>query len=63
MLQFAPATYYAAKARPICARRLRDEALKPEITRVHAENRGVYGADKVWTELNRGGHPGGPLHC
>ena len=57
VLQFAPATYYAAKARPICARRLRDEALKPEIDRVHAENRRVYGADKVWTQLNREGTP------
>jgi putative transposase len=55
VLQFAPATYYAAKSRPICARRLRDEALKPEITRVHTENRRVYGADKVWTQLNREG--------
>jgi len=57
VLQFAPATYYAAKARPICTRRLRDEALKPEIDRVHAENRRVYGADKVWTQLNREGTP------
>ena len=57
VLQFAPATYYAARTRPICARRRRDEALKPEITRVHAENRRVYGADKVWTQLNREGTP------
>ena len=57
VLQFAPATYYAAKARPICARSRRDEALKPEIDRVHAENRRVYGADKVWTQLNREGTP------
>ena len=45
------------EGRPICARRLRDEALKPEIDRVHAENRRVYGADKVWTQLNREGTP------
>jgi len=57
VLQFAPTTYYAAKARPICARRRRDEVLKPEIDRVHAENRRVYGADKVWTQLNREGTP------
>ncbi len=52
-LQVAPSTYYAAKSRPPCARRLRDEELKREITRVWRENFGVYGADKVWTQLNR----------
>jgi putative transposase len=56
-LQFAPRTYYAAKARPISARHRRDEKLKGEITRVHAENFGVYGADKVWAQLNREGIP------
>jgi putative transposase len=54
-LQFAPRTYWAAKARPPCARARRDEELKPEIVRVHAENFGVYGADKVWAQLNREG--------
>jgi putative transposase len=52
-LQFAPRTYWAAKCRPCSPRRRRDEQLKPEITRVHAENFGVYGADKVWAQLNR----------
>jgi putative transposase len=55
-LQFAPRTYHAAKARPVSARDMRDELLKPEIVRVHAENFGVYGADKVWAQLNREGH-------
>jgi putative transposase len=55
VLQFAPATYYAARARPLCARRIRDEALKVEVQRVFEENRSVYGADKVWTQLNREG--------
>jgi putative transposase len=55
-LQFAPRTYWAAKARPLCARARRDDELKPEIVRVHAENFGVYGADKVWAQLNREGH-------
>ena len=36
-------------------RQLRDEALKTEITRVHAANYGVYGARKVWLALNREG--------
>ena len=54
-LQFAPRTYWAAKARAPCARACRDEELKAEIVRVHAENFGVYGADKVWAQLNREG--------
>ena len=54
-LQFAPATYYAAKARPPSPRALRDEQLSVEIKRVYAENFSVYGADKVWRALNREG--------
>jgi putative transposase len=53
----APSTYYAAKSRPPSARAIRDAALKAEITRVWKENREVYGADKVWLELNRQGTP------
>ena len=56
VLQFAPATYYAATTRSPSARQLRDEQLKPEITRVWTENRRVYGADKVWSQLRREGH-------
>ena len=55
MLQFAPATYYAARSRPPCARSARDEELKVKITRVFTENRRVYGADKLWRQLNREG--------
>ncbi len=51
----APNTYWVAKKRPLSARALRDETLKTEIGRVHAENLSVYGADKVWTQLNREG--------
>jgi putative transposase len=53
--RFAPRTYYAAKARSLSGRALRDRELKPEITRVHRENFGVYGVDKVWAQLNREG--------
>jgi putative transposase len=62
VLQVAPSTYYAAAARPPCARRRRDDALKDEIRRVWDEHRQVYGADKVWAQLNReqrAGAPGG----
>ena len=55
VLQFAPRTYYAIKARPPSARALRDAELKPQIARVHRDNFGVYGVDKVWAQLNREG--------
>jgi putative transposase len=54
-LQVAPSTYYAARARPPAPRTVRDEALKPLIAKVHAENYGVYGARKVWKALLRQG--------
>ena len=52
-LQVAPSTYYAARSRPPSVRRRRDEELKPQIERVHADNFGVYGAEKVWRQLRR----------
>jgi len=55
VLQFAPRTYYATKARPPSARAVRDAQLRPEIVRVHRDNYGVYGVDKVWAQLNREG--------
>ena len=55
VLQFAPSTYWSAKRRPVSARSLRDEELKIEIARVHVENFGVYGAPKIWAQLNREG--------
>ena len=54
-LKIAPSTYYDAKSRPPSKRALRDEELKLEIARVHAENYGVYGPRKVWLQLNREG--------
>jgi putative transposase len=55
-LPIAPSTYYDATSRPPCARRLRDETLKPEIDRVHRQsNDRTYGARKVWRQLNREG--------
>ena len=55
LLQVAPSSYYAAKGRQRCQRKVRDEALKLEIARVHAANYGVYGARKVWRQLHRDG--------
>ncbi len=53
--KIAPNTYWVAKKRPPSARSVRDDELKAEIARVHAENLEVYGADKVWAQLNREG--------
>jgi putative transposase len=55
VLPIAPSTYYAALSRPPSARHLRDEALKPEITRVYEANQSVYGPRKVWRQLGREG--------
>jgi putative transposase len=53
--KIAPNSYWVAKKRPPSARSVRDEELKTEIARVHAANLEVYGADKVWAQLNREG--------
>ncbi|MGW3473794.1 IS3 family transposase [Saccharopolyspora sp. NPDC000995] len=53
--EIAQSTYYAAKPRPESARAARDRELTEKIERVHEDNYGVYGARKVWAELNRQG--------
>ena len=58
VLPIAPSTYYDHKAQQIDPERRsdrtkRDETLKPEIQRVWDENFSVYGARKVWLQLNR----------
>ena len=55
VLPIAPSTYYDATRRPASARAVRDQELKAEIGRVHAEHFGVYGARKVWRQLHREG--------
>ena len=52
-LQVAPSTYYSAKTRPPCRRSVRDQELRAHILRVFDGNYGVYGARKVWRQLNR----------
>jgi putative transposase len=56
-LQVAPSTYYAVKARERtpAARTLRDRAALAEIARVHEGSRGLYGARKVWWQLQAEG--------
>lgn len=56
-VQIAPSSYYAAKSRPPSARAVRDGELVPLIHQAHEDNLGVYGAKKVWAELNRTGTP------
>ena len=58
VLPIAPSTYYERKAQERDPERRsdrakRDEWLKPEIQRVFAENFSVYGARKIWLQLNR----------
>ena len=58
MLPIAPSTYYEQKARQVDPSRQpkraqRDALLCKEIDRVWHENRGVYGARKVWKQLGR----------
>jgi transposase InsO family protein len=60
VLPIAPSTYHAHVAKRadperLSARAKQDMALKPEITRVFKENFEVYGARKVWRQLNREG--------
>ena len=53
--KIAPNTYWVARKRPLSARAIRDHALVSEIVRVYEANMFVYGADKVWAQLNREG--------
>jgi putative transposase len=55
VLQVAPATYYAATTREPSIRALHDNVLETEILRVWHANRDVYGAYKVWRQLQREG--------
>jgi putative transposase len=54
-LGIAPSTYHAAKNRPPSLRTVRDSELKPMIVKVWEQNLSVYGADKVWDQLNKDG--------
>ena len=60
VLQIAPSGYrrHAAQQRDPalrCARARRDESLIPDIERIWQVNLQVYGADKVWKQMNREG--------
>ena len=60
MLQIAPSGYwrhaaYQRNPQLRCARAQRDDTLAPHIERVWQANMRVYGADKVWKQINREG--------
>ncbi|KKI22827.1 transposase [Sphingomonas sp. Ag1] len=62
VLPIAPSTYFERVAQRrdlmrLSARAQRDQALKPEVARVFAENFGVYGVRKVWRQMMREGFP------
>ncbi|GAA3898272.1 hypothetical protein GCM10022207_78280 [Streptomyces lannensis] len=54
-LKIATSTCYTAKKRTPSARAVRDAKRKTQISRVHADNFGVYGVRKVWRQLQREG--------
>jgi putative transposase len=54
-LGIATSTYYAAKARPPSRRSIRDDELKVLIRQCWESNLSVYGADKIWDQLNKDG--------
>jgi len=53
IIGIAPSTYHAAKKRLPSARAVRDAELRPQILQVYEENLAVYGADKIWDQLNK----------
>jgi transposase InsO family protein len=60
VLPIAPSSYHERIAQRrdvsrLSARAQRDEALKPEVKRVFAENFGGYGVRKVWRQMKREG--------
>jgi putative transposase len=55
VLQLAPSTYYAAKARRPSARRVRDEQLIPQLRALWEANYCAYGARKLWKAARRHG--------
>lgn len=53
VLQIAPSSVRSAMARPVCARRLQDDAVKPKLLEVFEANYRVYGRRKMKAALRR----------
>jgi transposase InsO family protein len=58
-LEIAPTTYWSAKGRPPCARKVRDAELGPVIEAIWTENYSVYGRRKLAKAVRRAGHDAG----
>ena len=56
VLQVAPSTYYAAKARPPSKRQLRDDVISVVMVAIWQANYSVYGVRKMWKAMHRAGH-------
>jgi putative transposase len=54
-LQVAPSSYYAARRRQPSARAVSDAELGPKVLQVWTDNYQVYGARKLWRQLQREG--------
>jgi putative transposase len=54
-LQVAPSSYYAARSRQPSARASSDAELGPKVLKVFNDNYRVYGARKLWRQLQREG--------
>lgn len=54
-IPIAPSTYYDAYRREPSPSMRCDEQLNKHIIEMHAQNFGVYGARKIWLQLNRKG--------
>ena len=55
VLEIAPTTYWSAKTRPPCARKIRDAELGPKIEAIWVKNYSVYGRRKLAKAVRRAG--------
>ena len=55
VLEIAPTTYWSAKTRPACARKIRDAELGPAIEAIWVKNYSVYGRRKLAKAVRRAG--------
>jgi transposase InsO family protein len=56
VLEIAPTTYWSAKHRPPCARKVRDAEMGPAIEAIWVKNYSVYGRRKLAKAVRRAGH-------
>ncbi|WP_413774234.1 IS3 family transposase [Brevibacterium sp. JSBI002] len=52
-VQIAASSYYARKSRPVSERERSDAVWDERIQKVHSDNRGLFGARKIWVMLRR----------